>query len=147
MNVADRMRVRPATIAPEASLAEAQRVMTCARTAALVVSRYDRVVGVITEVDLALARPSPATTLAIREIRWWLSRIRVDQIMQRDPPVVGPATPYVDALWLLRDSATGLLPVVDGGHLVGVVTAFDALHMGTRPAGGASGRVPPAGAR
>jgi CBS-domain-containing membrane protein len=71
MNVADRMRVRPATIAPEASLAEAQRVMTCARTAALVVSRYDRVVGVITEVDLALARPSPATTLAIREIRWW----------------------------------------------------------------------------
>ena len=47
--------------------------------------------------------------------------------MHRDPPVVAPVTPFVDTLRLLRESATGVVPVVDDDLLIGVVTIFDAL--------------------
>jgi acetoin utilization protein AcuB len=127
MRTAEHMRGVPGRLAPETSLEEAGRMMGQLRVPALVVTQRHRVVGVVSEKDLAAAWPSPTTIFARRDLRRWLAHLRVEDVMHRDPAVVAPATPFVDAVRLLRESRTGLLPVVDDGRLVGVVTVFDAL--------------------
>lgn len=86
-----------------------------------------RLVGVLTRDELAAAQPSPATTLAVGEIHGWLAAIAVDEIMRRDPPVVAPDTLLVDAVRLLRDWHLAVLPVVQDGELVGLLTELDAV--------------------
>ena len=127
MRTAEHMRGVPGQLAPESSLEEAERTMAAYRAHALVVTHRGRVVGVVSENDLAAAWPSPTTVFAMRDIRRWFAHFRIEEIMHRDPPIVAPTTPLVDAVRLLRDSKTGLLPVVDDGRLVGVLTVFDAL--------------------
>jgi CBS domain-containing protein len=122
------MRAAPGLLAPDTSLEDAERMMARLRVPALIVERRGRVLGVVTAVDLAAARPSPATSLAIGEVRGWLAQLRVEDVMRRDPPVVAPVTPFVDTARLLRESATGMVPVVADELLIGVVTIFDALE-------------------
>ena len=128
MRTAEHMRAAPGLLAPDTSLEDAERMMARLRVPALIVERRGRVLGVVTAVDLAAARPSPATSLAIGELRGWLAQLRVEDVMHRDPPVVAPVTPFVDTARLLRESPTGVVPVVDDERLIGVVTIFDALE-------------------
>jgi CBS domain-containing protein len=41
-------------------------------------------------------------------------------------------TPTLDALNLMRDKGIGSLPVVSGGKLVGIVTAYDFLTVSSK---------------
>src|SRR5687767_11691848 len=104
MRTAEHMRGAPGLLAPDTSLEDAERMMARLGVPALVVARRGRVVGVVSEVDLIAAWPSPTTSLASRDVRRWLASVRVEDVMQRDPPVVDPMTPFVDAVRLLRES-------------------------------------------
>jgi CBS domain-containing protein len=127
MRVAEVMRATPASIAPGASLEQAQGLMAHVGLPALVVVRGARVVGVIGDLDIATAHPSPATTLSVGEILGWMARIRVEDVMHRNPALVDATTPFADAVRLLRDAPSGLIPVVQHGRLVGVLTMFEAI--------------------
>jgi acetoin utilization protein AcuB len=129
MRVADGLRRPAASIAPEGSLADAERLMERHGVRHLGVVRDGRLVGLVTWDDLAAARPSPATTLTAGEIRSWLASIAVEQVMRRDPPVVAPDTPLADAARLLREWNLGVLPVVQEGELVGLLTELDAVGL------------------
>lgn len=127
MRVAD-VACRPAiTIAAAASLADAERLMARHGVDHLAVLRKDRLVGVLSGDELAAARPSPATTLAVGEIHGWLASIAVEQVMRRDPPVVAPGTLLAAAARLLRDWHLAVLPVVQDGELVGFLTRLEAV--------------------
>jgi CBS domain-containing protein len=56
------------------------------------------------------------------------SSLTVRQIMVTDPITVSPATPTLEAIEIMRSNRIGCLPVVDGDHLVGIVTSFDFLE-------------------
>ncbi|HWS53790.1 MAG TPA: glutamate-cysteine ligase family protein [Pyrinomonadaceae bacterium] len=58
--------------------------------------------------------------------------VAVRQIMKRDPVTVSPQTPTLEALDLMRRRRVGCLPVVEGGALVGIVTAYDFLSATAR---------------
>jgi acetoin utilization protein AcuB len=126
MRVAD--VARPAiTIAAAASLADAERLMARHGVGHLAVVSDGRLAGVLTRDELAAAQPSPATTLAVGEIHGWLATIAVDEIMRRDPPVVAPDTLLADAARLLRDWHLAVVPVVQDGELVALLTGLDAV--------------------
>jgi len=58
--------------------------------------------------------------------------ITVRDIMVPDPVTVSPATSSLQAIELMRANRIGCLPVVEGGHLVGIVTSYDFLEASAR---------------
>ena len=58
--------------------------------------------------------------------------VTVRDIMKADPLTVSPQTPTLEAIDLMREHGVGCLPVVEGGALVGIVTAHDFLAASAR---------------
>ena len=58
--------------------------------------------------------------------------VLVREIMKAAPVSVGPATPTLEAVELMRTHGVGCLPVVENGALVGIVTAKDFLDASAR---------------
>jgi CBS domain-containing protein/gamma-glutamyl:cysteine ligase YbdK (ATP-grasp superfamily) len=58
--------------------------------------------------------------------------VTVRDIMKADPMTVSPTTPTLEAIDLMRARGVGCLPVVEGGALVGIVTAHDFLAASAR---------------
>ena len=56
----------------------------------------------------------------------------VGEIMKADPTTVGPETPTVEAIQLMRKLRIGCLPVLQDGRLVGIVTEEDFLDLATK---------------
>ena len=59
-------------------------------------------------------------------------QVAVADIMTKDVLTVGPTTPTVDAIEVMRKAKVGCLPVVDDGRLVGMVTESDFLEVARR---------------
>jgi acetoin utilization protein AcuB len=125
MRVGDRMQPVAVSVPPTASLADAQRAMVAHRASCLPVVEDGRLVGLVGDLDLAAAWPSPATTLTVGEATYQLTTVPVSTIMRPDPPVLVPDTPLAEAAMLLRDEGLGALPVVEKGRLVGLLSADD----------------------
>lgn len=58
--------------------------------------------------------------------------VAVRQLMKTDPVTVGPQTPTLEAVRLMKEKRVGCLPVVENGALVGIVTAYDFLDASAR---------------
>ena len=84
------MTPAPLTIAPATSVHEAYRLMQDQRLGHLPVSEDGRLVGLLSECDLRLVLPSPATSLAAHEVHYLLERLTVAEIMTRFPVTIGP---------------------------------------------------------
>jgi len=68
MLVGERMTKRPITVTEETSLPEALELMRKEKIRRLpVLDKHGKLVGIVTELDLLRASPSPATTLSIYE--------------------------------------------------------------------------------
>lgn len=84
------------------------------------------IVGVITDRDLKRASASDATTLDIHELLYLISRIRVGDIMSRNPATVPMDYTVEEAADILLQKKISGVPVVDRDNkLVGVITRTD----------------------
>ena len=128
MRVSDLISGPPITIAPETPVLEARRVMQTRCIRHLLVVEDGRLVGIVTDRDIRLNMPSPATTLSVWEVNYLLARLTVREVMTKSVIVVEPNRPAEDAAILLLNEKIGALPVVDGEHLVGIVTETDFLR-------------------
>jgi CBS domain-containing protein len=88
----------------------------------LLVLRGNQLVGLLTDRELDAARPSPATSLTVGEIRAALARARAEEVMIRDVVTVAPGTPLAEAARLMRDWQLTALPVLHEGAPVGLLT-------------------------
>lgn len=116
------------TVPPETPILEAQDVMKKHGVRRLpVVNKRGKLLGIVTQSDILEASPSSATTLSIWELNYLLARTTVEQIMVKadDLITVSPDDPIERAALLMRKHKVGGLPVVDGGHLVGIITESD----------------------
>lgn len=116
------------TVPPETPILEAQEIMKRYGVRRLpVVNKRGRLVGIVTKSDIQEASPSSATTLSIWELNYLLARTTVEQVMVKaeDLITVSPNDPIERAALLMRKHKVGGLPVVDGGHLVGIITESD----------------------
>jgi acetoin utilization protein AcuB len=92
----------------------------------LPVLKEQRLVGIITDRDLKRASASDATSLDVHELIYLLSRIRIGDIMSKNPITVPPDYTLEEAAAvLLRNKISGA-PVVDTqGRIIGSITQLD----------------------
>lgn len=117
MRAIDAIRKPAATIANDASIAEAAKLMDARVVGALVVTDGDRPVGIVTDRDIvvrAIARGVPADA-------------RVDAVMSPGIMALGADDDVRRALPIFRSNAIRRLPVVRDGKIVGMLTADDLL--------------------
>jgi acetoin utilization protein AcuB len=125
MFVRDVMTPKPITVDPSTPILEARQRMADRRIRHLVVTESARVVGIITDRDVRLNLPSPATSLSVWEVNYLLARLTVGEVMTRSVIVIDSERPIAEAARIMVDHKIGALPVVDGGSLVGIVTESD----------------------
>jgi acetoin utilization protein AcuB len=125
MRVRTLMSAKPITVDPETSMLDAQQRMREERIRHLVVTDRGRVVGIVTDRDVRLNLPSPATSLSVWEVNYLLARLTVGEVMTRSVIVIDPDRPAAAAARIMIAHKIGALPVVDGGSLVGIITESD----------------------
>ena len=92
----------------------------------LPVMKKGKLTGIITDRDLKRASASDATSLDIHELMYLLTKIKVKDIMTKDPITVPPDYTAEETAQVLLDSKISGAPVVDNnGQVVGVITQTD----------------------
>lgn len=128
MNVSKRMMRNPVFVDENDSMKKAMEMLKEREIRHLpVLKDGDKLVGIVSERDIKLASPSPATALEIREIYYLLDKVKVRQIMTRRPYTISPSAPIEEAALIMREKKIGCLPVVENGRLVGILTETDIL--------------------
>jgi len=122
------MTTSPITVSPETPVLEARQLMVEKRIRHLLVANGPKLVGVITDRDMRLNLPSPATSLSVWEINYLLARMTVASAMTKNVITIGPGQQARDAAQMMLDHRIGALPVVDGDGLVGIITETDLLR-------------------
>ena len=116
---------------------EARALMQKEHIRHLLVVGDGRVQGIVTDRDIRLNMPSPATSLSVWEVNHLLARLTVDRVMTRTVITIGPDRDARDAAQIMVDHKIGALPVLNGERLLGIVTETDLLRAfveSTRPA-------------
>ena len=114
------------TIDPNDSMQDAIRLMKDHNIRMLPVLKKGELIGIVTDRDVKRSSASDATTLEIHELLYLVSRIKVKDIMTKNPITVSfDYTIEETAEVLLKEKISGA-PVVDhDGRLVGTITQVD----------------------
>lgn len=135
MRIRDVMTKNPITIDSETLAWDAQRIMKENNIRRLPIVDKGKLVGIVTKHDLLEASPSPATSLSIYELNYLLSKMKVKEIMTKNPITISPDTPFEEALRIGQEKKVGAFPVVEDGKLVGIVTESDIVRFMARVLG------------
>jgi CBS domain-containing protein len=99
-------------------VSQASVLMRQERVGAVVVCEGERILGVLSERDLALAVGELGPDLFSRS---------VDELMSVDVPVAAPDDAVVDVMRMMTEKRARHIPVVEGGAVVGMVSIGDIL--------------------
>jgi CBS domain-containing protein len=105
-----------ATIAADATVADAVRLLGERRIGALPIVEGERVAGIMSERDVIYCLKDHGPEV----LDWPVSRV-----MSAPAITVDPSTPVMSALALITQRRVRHLPVVSGGRLVGIVSIGD----------------------
>jgi acetoin utilization protein AcuB len=114
------------TVDVDDSMHDAMRLLKQHDIRMLPVMKKGKLVGILTDRDLKRASASDATTLDVHELLYLVSKIKIKDIMTKNPITVPPDyTVEETAERLLKNKISGV-PVVDqNGKLVGTITQTD----------------------
>jgi len=130
MLVRKRMKTDLVSIHPTASVEDAFHVMREKEIRHLPVLDVEgELVGFVTEGDLLLVSPSPAASLRVQDMLAELSRLKISEVMNRDPVTVDADATLEEAAALMIDHKINALPVLSNGKLVGIITETDIFRM------------------
>ena len=110
------MTPNPITIYPEASLEEAQRLLSEKLIGGLPVTNGKRLIGIITKSDIAKVPPEERKYKKVKEVM-------TDRVL-----TLTPEEPLSEALRIISTEGVGRVPVVmsyDSGIIVGIITRAD----------------------
>ena len=117
---------RPVTVRPETTLAEAEALLEKNRFNSLpVVDVGERLVGVITSLDLLRAFAFPEDTILPRFSE--VMKRPVSSVMSRDAQTVCARTPLTRVLQKIVDTRNKSFPVVDDDRVIGIVAREDVM--------------------
>ena len=120
------MTKRPITITEDTGIDKALELMHSEKVRRLpVLNKHGQIVGIVSELDLLKASPSPATSLSIYELPYLLSRIKMRDIMTKDVVTATEDMPLEEAALIMAENKIGGLPVMRGDKLVGIITETD----------------------
>jgi acetoin utilization protein AcuB len=114
------------TIGVDNSMQDATGILKQHRIRMLPVVKKGKLVGIITDRDLKRASASDATTLEIHELLYLLMKIKVKDIMTKNPIAVPLEWTVEETAELLLNNKISGAPVVDENNsVVGVITQTD----------------------
>src|SRR5262245_59230413 len=90
MYVRDLMTPAPITVPPSTPVADAKALMAKSEIRHLLVVENGSLLGILTDRDIRLNLPSPATSLSVWELNYLLAKLTVDQVMTKSVITVGP---------------------------------------------------------
>ena len=120
------------TVRPRDSVLHARELLERHRINQLPVTVDGTLVGIVTDRDLRDAFPSVFLSMEPRR-RWRRTAgthpvaIPVQDVMTTELLTLNSAAPVAEAARLMRLERIGAVPIVDGGHLVGILTRSDVL--------------------
>jgi acetoin utilization protein AcuB len=142
MLVRNYMTPNPVTIRPESDFLAAIAILKAARFRSLpVVTGDGKLVGIVTEKDLAAASPPAVDELQPRKPNYFGVHLRVEQVMDPDFSTVGPDVPLEEAALLMLKRHVDRLLVVENGNLVGIITSSDIFRQLVTILGGGSDSI------
>jgi len=120
------MTDRVFTLGPGDSLVALEDLMDARRVRHVpIVDREGDLVGLVTDRDLARRVLGRLDEMPMSVERDLLRGRRVQEIMTTEPETVEPDTSLKEAAAILLENKIGCLPVVEGIHLVGILTEAD----------------------
>lgn len=127
MPVSDIMTRKLITVTPQRTVGELQPLFALHRIHHLLVVHEGKLVGVVSDRDvLRSISPFANTQAAEQKDAFTLSR-KAHQIMNKNVVSVTSTTSIRDACATLLDNGKSLLPVIDDGKLIGVLSWKDIL--------------------
>ncbi len=135
MRIRDVMTKNPITVESHTLVMDAQKIMKENKIRRLPVVDKGKLVGIVTHHDLLQAAPSPATSLSIYELNYLLAKMKVEEVMTKNPVSLSPDTPFEEALRIGQEKGIGAFPIVENGKLVGITTESDIIRLLTRVLG------------
>ncbi len=114
------------TVTADMKLSQASHLMQQkGRRVMPVVDENNQLVGLLTHAEIIRAEPSAITTLSVGEVNYLMSKLRVANVMTKEVISCTPDTLVEQAGQTMRDRKINCLPVVDNGHLCGIITGVD----------------------
>jgi acetoin utilization protein AcuB len=114
------------TVNEDDSMQDALKLMKQHNIRMLPVLKSGSLVGVVTDRDLKRASASDATTLDVHEMLYLISKIKVKNIMAKNPISVPPDLTVEETAEVLLNNKISGAPVVDeAGQVVGTITQTD----------------------
>lgn len=129
LRVRDLMSEKPITVHPDTLMLEARQRMLLARIRHLVVTEGEGVAGIVTDRDIRLNLPSPATSLSVWEMNFLLAKLTVRDVMTRAVVLVDPKRSAAEAAKIMLTHKISALPVTEGERLVGIITESDFVRL------------------
>ena len=143
MKVSQVMTGEVATLSPEQTLEEAAKFLLEHKVSGVPVVKDSSVVGMLSEKDLLSLHlePRPPRYLEllggiiylddVREFQEQLAKTaatRVEEVMTQEVVTVDANASLEEAARLILERGINRIPVLEGGHLVGIVTRSDVLR-------------------
>ena len=128
LQVRDVMSASPVTIPPSLSVHEAHTLMQQRKVRHLPVLQDGCLVGMVSDRDIRLVLPSPATSLSVWEIRYLLDKLTVGEMMTCFVMTTAPDCLMTEAVGQMLEYRVGALPVVEERRVVGMLTRTDVLR-------------------
>ena len=131
MFVSRSMTRKVITVEPDDGIFKAQELMAKHKIRHLPVIESDgRLIGIVTDRDIRSALPyaffKQPPSQAEKDS---FAKLKIKDIMTRDPITISPTYTIQDALLMIQDSRVGALPVVDEeGILTGIISVRDLLR-------------------
>jgi acetoin utilization protein AcuB len=125
MKVRNFMNSDVITVETKTSILEAENIMRMKGIKRLPVMEKDKLIGLVTKHMILEASPSSGTSLSIWELNYLLTKMRVDDIMVKNPITIPSDYPLEQVIWLGKKQRVSGFPVVDDGKLVGIITEHD----------------------
>jgi len=114
------------TVNEDDSMQDALKLLKQHSIRMIPVLRSGQLVGVVTDRDLKRASASDATTLDVHELLYLISKIKVKNIMSKNPISVPPDLTVEETAEVLLNNKISGAPVVDDtGKVVGTITQTD----------------------
>jgi acetoin utilization protein AcuB len=120
MRIKQMMTENPITVSPDTLVLDAQRIMKEKKIRRVPVVEKGKLVGIVTKTEILDTVPSLTHDLTDA-----LSKMKVKEMMRKNPITVTPDTPFEDALRIGQEKKIGSFPVVEDGKLVGIATESD----------------------
>ncbi len=126
--VRDYMTAEPQSLGAEHSLLDAVLIMRRAGFRHIPIMEDGRLVGMLSERDVARAAPSLLLPLPPDDYNRVFEDTQVRKVMTKNLVTIAPDAPLSEAVDLLRSHRLGCLPVLEDGTLVGIITVADMLR-------------------